>query len=101
MSRKALEERNKKRIRLVAKWAPERARLHSVLKDPNISEEDFYKAQDQLNRLPRDSSPVRVRNRCAITSRPRAYLRHFGICRNLFKEWALDGKIPGVTKSSW
>lgn len=101
MPRKALDERNEKRRRLVEKWSDERNRLKQILKNPDTSEVDFYAAQDQLNRLPRNSSPVRLKNRCAMTSRSRAYMRKFGVCRNMFREWALDGKVPGVTKSSW
>ena len=54
-----------------------------------------------LQKLPRDASPVRLHNRCALTGRPRGYIRKFGLCRNVFREMALDGKIPGVRKSSW
>ena len=101
MPRKALGERNEKRRILVERLSEKRAHLKKILKNPATSEQDFYATQRELNELPRDSSKVRLRNRCAITSRSRAYMRKFGVCRNVFREWALDGKIPGVTKSSW
>lgn len=101
MPRKALGERNEKRRILVEKLSEKRAHLKKILTSPLTSEQDFYAAQRELSELPRDSSKVRLRNRCAITSRSRAYMRKFGVCRNVFREWALDGKIPGVTKSSW
>lgn len=63
-----------------------------------LKEAGDYRALDQL---PRNSSTVRLKNRCQLTGRPRGYMRHFGICRNIFRDMALDGKIPGVKKSSW
>ncbi len=89
MARKSLIARDKKRERLVAKYAELRKRL---------KEEGNY---DELDKLPRNSSPVRLHNRCKLTGRPKGYMRHFGINRVTFREMALDGKIPGVTKASW
>ena len=93
--------RNEKRRKLVAKYAAKRAELKAILLNPETSDEDFFAAQKKLQKLPRNSSPVRVRNRCSISGRPRAYIRKYGVSRITFRELALDGKIPGVTKSSW
>lgn len=101
MAKKSSIEKNNKRQRLVEKYAPRRAELKKILKDPNTSDESFYKAQRALTELPRNSCPTRVRNRCSITGRCRAFIRKFGISRITFRELASDGKIPGVTKSSW
>ena len=94
-------ERNKKRIRLVAKYAKQRAELKAVLLNPATTDEAFFAAQKKLQRLPKNSSAVRVRNRCSMSGRPRAYIGKFGVSRIQFRELALAGKIPGVTKSSW
>lgn len=89
MSKKSVIARNEKRMKMVIKYAEKRRKL---------KEAGDYRA---LSRLPRDSSPVRLRNRCALTGRPRGYIRMFGICRNQFRQLALEGKIPGVKKASW
>lgn len=101
MAKKSSIERNKKREHLVEKYAAKRAELKRIMSDPNSSDDDFYAAQRKLTKLPRNSSKIRLRNRCSITGRPRAYLRKFGLSRLTFRELASDGKIPGVTKSSW
>lgn len=84
-----MKARQRKREALVAKYAAKREQLKA---------EGNY---DELQKLPRNASPVRLRNRCKITGKPRGYIRVFGICRNQFRQLASDGKIPGVTKSSW
>ncbi len=89
MARKALVERNKKRIKTVAKFAAKRAALKAA--------GDF----EALQKLPRNASPVRVKNRCALTGRAKGYLRDFGLSRIQFREMANEGLIPGVRKSSW
>lgn len=89
MSRKSIIARNAKRERIVAKYAEKRARLKA--------EGDL----EGLDKLPKNASPVRLRNRCKMTGRPRAYIRIFGVSRIQFRELALLGKIPGVTKASW
>jgi small subunit ribosomal protein S14 len=89
MARKALIAKEAQRRRLVAKYAEKRRRLKAA--------GDW----EALQKLPRDASPVRLKNRCALTGRPRGYLRRFGISRVMFREMALNGKIPGVRKSSW
>jgi len=101
MAKKSMIERNNKRLRLVQQFAAKRLELKSIMADPSVSDEDFYTAQRKLTKLPRNASPVRLRNRCNITGRPRAYIRKFGLSRLTFRELALQGKIPGVTKSSW
>ncbi len=94
-------ERNEKRKKLSVKFAPLRAELKAVLANPATTDEQFFAAQKKLQRLPKNSSPVRIRNRCALSGRPRAYIGKFGVSRITFRELALAGKIPGVTKSSW
>ena len=89
MAKTSVIAREKKRRETVEKYAAKRAALKAA---------GDYEA---LQKLPRDASPVRLHNRCALTGRPRGYLRKFGVCRNVFRELALDGKIPGVRKSSW
>jgi small subunit ribosomal protein S14 len=101
MAKKSSIQRNLKRQRLVAKFAAKKAELKKILKDPNTSDEAFFDAQRKLSKIPRNASKIRVRNRCSITGRPRAYIREFGVSRITFRELALDGKLPGVTKSSW
>ena len=87
--------RERKRQRTVEKYAEKRAELKKLAKNGDVE------AQIALDKLPKDASPVRLHNRCRLTGRPRGYMRRFGICRVVFREMANDGKIPGVTKSSW
>jgi small subunit ribosomal protein S14 len=94
-------QHNLKRRRLVEKYAAKRAALKAVMANPEVTDEAFYDAQRKLTKLPRNSSPIRVRNRCSVTGRPRGYIRKFGLSRLTFRELANEGKIPGVTKSSW
>ena len=94
-------ERNKKRQRHTAKFAPKRAELKAVLADPATTDDQFFAAQKKLAKLPRNSSKIRIRNRCSLSGRPRGFNRRFGISRITLRELALSGKIPGVTKSSW
>lgn len=101
MAKKSVIERNKKRERLVEKFASRRAELKKTIKDPATSDEDFFKAQRELALMPRNSSPVRLRNRCQLTGRPRAYIRKFGVSRIAIRELASWGRVPGVIKSSW
>ncbi len=89
MAKKSVEARQKKRAILAAKYAEKRAALKAA---------GDYAA---LDLLPRNASPVRLRNRCQLTGRPRGYMRHFGLSRNMFRDMALQGKIPGVKKASW
>lgn len=89
MARKSLIAREKKRAKLVAKYAELRKKL---------KEEGRW---EELDKLPKNSSAVRLHNRCQLTGRPKGYMRQFGLCRLAFRKMALDGKIPGITKSSW
>ena len=101
MAKKSAIARNKKRERLVERYAEKRAAIKATLANPETSDEEFYQAQRQLCKLPRNSSRIRIRNRCNVTGRPRAFIRRYGLSRLTFREMALEGKIPGVTKSSW
>jgi small subunit ribosomal protein S14 len=89
MAKESVKARQRKRERMVAKFAEKRAALKAA---------GDYAA---LDLLPKNASPVRLKNRCQISGRPKGYMRHFGICRNVFRDMALDGKIPGVRKASW
>ncbi len=89
MAKESIKARERKRQRLVDKFAKKRAELKA---------EGNYEA---LDKLPRNSSKVRLHNRCKLTGRPKGYIRKFGICRNMLRSMASDGKIPGVTKASW
>ncbi len=89
MARKSLIAREEKRKKLVQRYAEKRERLKK--------EGDW----DALDKLPRNANPIRLHNRCRLTGRPKGYMRKFGLCRVKFREMALDGKIPGVTKASW
>ncbi len=89
MAKESMKARQRKRETMVAKYAEKRAKLKA---------EGDYAA---LQLIPRNASPVRLRNRCKLTGKPRGYMRTFGLCRNQFRQLASDGKIPGVTKSSW
>lgn len=101
MAKKSSIARNLKRVRLVEKFAKRRAELKAVLANPEASDEEFFRAQRELALLPRNSSAVRVRNRCSITGRPRGFHGRFGVSRLVLREMVADGLIPGVTKSSW
>lgn len=101
MAKTSSIERNKKRQRLVKKLTPRRDELKQILRNPETSDEAFFKAQRELFMLPRNSCKTRLRNRCSITGRPRAFIGKFGVSRLTFRELATRGFIPGVTKSSW
>ncbi len=101
MAKKSKIERNERRKKLVAKYADRRAALVKIMKDPNASLEDKYEAQRKIAKMPRDASAIRIRNRCAMTGRPRAFYRKFGISRISLREQALQGNLPGVVKASW
>jgi small subunit ribosomal protein S14 len=94
-------ERNKKRQRLSKKYKVLRAELKATLRNPATTDEDFFAAQKKLQKLPKNSAPGRIRNRCSLSGRPRGYIGKFGVSRITFRELALSGKIPGITKSSW
>ena len=93
--------RERKRARLVVKYAVKRSELKKVAKDMTQSEEERQEARIKLNKMPRDASPSRKRNRCAITGRPHGFYRKFGLSRNKLREAAMRGDIPGLVKASW
>lgn len=94
-------EREKKRQNTVEKYAKKRAELKAIIVDQNCSEEERWEAQLKLQKLPRDASPSRLRNRCGLTGRPHGYYRKFGLSRNKLREAAMRGDVPGLVKSSW
>ena len=100
MAKKSMIAKNEQRKEIVARYAERRAELKKIIKNPNTSDEDRIEAQFELNRQPRDASPVRVRNRDAADGRPRGYLRKFGLSRVRVREMAHRGELPGVRKSS-
>lgn len=100
MAKKSLIEREKKRSLLIAKYADKRAELKEQLRQ-STSPAEKLEIHRQIQRLPRNSAPSRHRNRCWLTGRPRGYYRDFGLSRNVLREWAHEGLLPGVVKSSW
>jgi len=101
MAKKGKIESNEKRKRLVRKYARKRAQLLAIARDRSRPIEERFEAQMKLAKLPRNSAPVRVRNRCELTGRPRGYYRKFCLSRIALRELANQGKLPGVTKASW
>jgi small subunit ribosomal protein S14 len=101
MARKALIEKEKKRAKLVAQKAVKRAELKKIILDMSKSDEERSLAVDKLNKLPKNSSKIRMRRRCQLTGRPRGNLRKFKLSRLCFREMALAGLIPGIFKASW
>jgi small subunit ribosomal protein S14 len=97
----SLKQREAKREALVAKFANKYAELKAIVEDAKRSEEERYAARLELQRLPRNANPTRLRNRCEITGRPRGTFRKFGLSRNKIRELAFKGDIPGVVKASW
>ncbi len=101
MAKKSKLAKNEKRRILVARQAEQRMQLRQVINDRTATIDEKQAAYAQLNRLPRDGSPTRLVNRCAVTGRPRGYMRKFGVSRIVFRELANQGLLPGVRKSSW
>ncbi len=101
MAKLAVKLREKKRRMTVEKFKAKRVALFEVLHDAKASDEDKDAARAKLQKLPRDASPSRLRNRCALTGRPRGVYRKFGLGRNKLRELALRGEVPGVIKASW
>ena len=101
MAKLAVKLREKKRRNTVEKFKAKRAALFELIHDQKASDEDRDAARAKLQKLPRDSSPVRLRNRCALTGRPRGVYRKFGLGRNKLRELALRGEVPGIIKASW
>jgi len=101
MAKKSMIARENKRAKLAAKYAAKRAELKAIIKNPESSPEQIDEAVLKLQKLPRDSSPVRKQRRCRITGRPHAVYRKFGLCRNKLREAAMRGEVPGLKKASW
>ena len=101
MAKKSKIVREHKLIKNVQKYAALRAELKNIIKSPKSTFEDKEVAVARLDKLPRSSSPIRVRNRCFKTGRPRGVIRRFKLSRLSFREMALRGEIPGITKASW
>ena len=101
MSKLALINRNEKRKKLVVKFTKKRDLLQAIVDDPKASEETRYAARLKIQALPRNSNKTRIRNRCALTGRPRGVFSKFGLGRNKLREFAMRGEIPGIVKASW
>ncbi|MES2288297.1 MAG: 30S ribosomal protein S14 [Pseudomonadota bacterium] len=101
MAKKSSINKNEKRKAMVVRFAPKYAKLKAIANDKNADDSDRLMARLQMAALPRNGNPTRVRNRCALTGRPRAYYRKFGLARVILRDLAVRGMIPGVTKSSW
>lgn len=101
MAKTSSVQKNNRRIKLVKQFAPKRARLKAAIQDKLLSLEERFKAQLQLTEMPRDSAKGRVRNRCEVTGRPRAYYRKLRMSRIALRELGSLGMIPGIVKSSW
>jgi len=101
MAKTSLIQREAKREALVAKYAKKREELNAIITDAKRSDEERYVARLELQKLPRNSAPTRLRNRCNLTGRPRGTFRKFGLARNKIRELAFKGDIPGVIKASW
>lgn len=101
MAKKSLVERDKKRRKMTASYANKRAELKAMAKDESLPMEERFAARLKLAELPRNSSKVRVRNRCQLSGRPRGYYRKFKMSRIALRELASNGQIPGMVKSSW
>jgi small subunit ribosomal protein S14 len=101
MAKKSMIARETKRSKLVQKYAQKRSALKELIRNPNTSFEEKETAVLQLQKLPRDSSVSRIRNRCNLTGRPHGYYRKFGLCRNKLREATMRGDVPGLGKASW
>ncbi len=101
MAKLSIINRNLKRIRIVKKFSQQRLSLFKIINDNKINDEERFNARVILQKMPRDASPVRLRNRCTLTGRPRGVYSKFGLGRNKLREIAMSGKIPGIIKASW
>ena len=101
MAKLALINRDVKRQALVRKYAKKREALTAIVENMRMSDDERMEARLKLQQLPRNANPTRLRNRCAITGRPRGYFRKFGLGRNKLRELALKGEVPGIIKASW
>jgi small subunit ribosomal protein S14 len=101
MAKKSMILRDVKRKAMSAKYAKKREELKAAIVNPKLSDEERHQAQVSLQKLPRDSSRSRVRNRCGLTGRPRGFYRKFGLSRSKLRELVMRGEVPGVVKASW
>lgn len=101
MAKLAVINREQKRRATVKKFAAKREQLLAIINNVNLSDEERFAARLKFQQLPRNASPVRLRNRCALTGRPRGVFRKFGLARTKVREYAMRGEIPGVIKASW
>ena len=101
MAKLAVINREQKRRKTVQKYAAKRAELLAIINNSKASDEERYNARQKFQALPRNASPVRLRNRCGLTGRPRGFFRKFGLSRTKVREFAMQGEIPGVVKASW
>lgn len=101
MAKQSMIAREKKRSAAVKKYAAKRAELKGIIQSPSASDDEKWDAQVKLQQLPRDANPVRQRNRCQVTGRPHGVYRKFGLCRNILREAAMRGDVPGLVKASW
>jgi small subunit ribosomal protein S14 len=101
MAKKGAIETNKRRERMAKKFAAKRNRLKAIANDESLSMEERFQARLKLAELPRNSAPTRIRNRCEVSGRPRAYYRKLGVSRIALRELGSKGLIPGLVKSSW
>lgn len=101
MAKKCMIARDKKRANMVVKYAEQRDQLRQIAKNEALPPEERWEAMMAMQKLPRDSSKSRMRNRCALTGRPRGYYRRFGLSRNKLREVIMRGEAPGVVKASW
>ena len=101
MAKKSMLMRQRHREAAVKRYAKKRAELKELIRNPKTSDEAKAEAQKQLQKLPRDANPIRLRNRCALTGRPHGYYRKFGLGRTKLRETTMRGEIPGLSKASW
>ena len=101
MAKTCVKERDKKRRKMVKSHADKRAKLKAIIRNRDLPQEERFAAVLKLAEMPRNSSKVRIRNRCALTGRPRAFYRQFNLSRIMLRDLASRGELPGVTKSSW
>ncbi len=101
MAKLALINRDEKRRKMVEKYAAKRAELVAIIEDSSRSEDERFEARQKFQALPRNASPVRLRNRCKLTGRPRGVYRKFGLGRSKLRDFVMRGEVPGMTKASW
>ncbi len=101
MAKQSMKQREIKRAKTVAKYAAKRAELKAIIADESIEFGERMEAVDKLNKLPRNASPVRQQNRCRLTGRPHGVYRKFGLSRNMLRQLAMNGDVPGLRKASW